>query len=108
MGAGASAMDALPTQLDKTTAKKLAGSKFDEAKFNRCQRNGKVSREDFLKVAGSTSKLAASAKRPTDMLKGDKKGGGKKGGLLVQAKAEAASSSSAERSERRPGVVATL
>jgi len=92
MGAGASALE-LPAQLDKATAKKLAGSKFDEAKFNRAAaKNGKVSREDFLKAAGGTTKTALN--------KGGKKGtgSGKKGagGLIAQAKAEAAASSSAE------------
>ena len=48
MGAGASA---LPVQLDKATAQKAAGDRWDEAAFDKVAKNGSISRDEFLKAA---------------------------------------------------------
>lgn len=52
MGAGAST---LPPTIDKATAKTFAGDEFDEAAFDREAIDGVVSREAFLKAAGTAS-----------------------------------------------------
>ena len=52
MGAGASAIAALPDEIDKATAKTFAGDKFDEAKFNKGATGGKMKKDAFLKAAG--------------------------------------------------------
>ena len=52
MGAGASALDALPAQIDRATAKTIAGEKFDETAFDAAAKDGSVSREAFVQAAG--------------------------------------------------------
>ena len=47
MGAGASALPADLTQIDKEKAQSLAGDKFDEAAFDKAATDGLVTREDF-------------------------------------------------------------
>ena len=52
-GAGASALpkaEALPEHIDKETAKKYAGDKFDEGAFDAAAKDGAVPREEFLKA----------------------------------------------------------
>lgn len=122
MGAGAS-LDALPSTLDKPTAKRLAGPAFDEKAFDKAAKSGVVSRDDFLKAAnkgaggkaagpaagkgkapagGGGKAAAGGAKKAVDVLanKGGaaKKGGKGKagGGLIAKAKADAAASSSSD------------
>jgi hypothetical protein len=115
MGAGASALDALPAQLDEKDAKKFAGDKFNKAAFDKAAKNGKVSRDEFLKAAGApkgapakggkapvSAGSKAGGKAPAGLKKGAAAGGGKGkaggSGLIAKAKEAAAESSPAAAS----------
>ena len=50
MGTGASALENLPDQVDKDTAKLLLSEKFDEAAFDVYAKDGSMSKEDFVKL----------------------------------------------------------
>jgi hypothetical protein len=110
MGAGASALDALPAQLDEKDAKKFAGDKFNKAAFDKAAKNGKVSRDAFLKAAapngapakGGKAPAKTGSKAPAGLKKGAAGGGGKGraggSGLIAKAKEAAAESSPAAAS----------
>lgn len=55
MGAGASAVAALPEHIDEPTAKSFAGAKFNKQAFDRAANEGLVHRDEFMRAAGSRS-----------------------------------------------------
>ena len=61
MGAGASA--SLPPSIDKQTARRIAGERFDEAVFDKAAFEGKISREAFL--AARDGETTATSTPPT-------------------------------------------
>ena len=78
MGAGVSALENLPDQVDKETAKLLLRDKFDEAAFDADAKDGSMSKEDFVKLV-KVGKALAAAKAEAEQAKAE----------AEQAKAEA-------------------
>ena len=78
MGTGASALENLPDQVDKDTAKLLLSEKFDEAAFDAEAKDGSMSKEDFVKLV-KVGKALAAAKAEAEQAKAE----------AVRAKAEA-------------------
>lgn len=56
MGAGAS----IPDEIDEAKAQELAGDKFDKAKFDELATDGKITKAQFLEVAGPQTKCVCS------------------------------------------------
>ena len=70
MGAGVSALDNLPDQVDKDTAKLLLSDKFDEAAFDADAKDGSMSKEDFVKLV-KVGKALAAAKAEAEQAKAE-------------------------------------
>ena len=85
MGAGVSALENLPDQVDKETAKLLLSDKFDEAAFDVYAKDGSMSKEDFVKLVKAGKALAA-AKAEAEQAKAEAE---QAKAEAVQAKAEA-------------------
>ena len=52
-------MASLPEQVDKETAKKWAGDKFDEAAFDQAAKDGTVSKMELLKFSVTSAQIDA-------------------------------------------------
>ena len=67
MGAGASAD--LPSEIDKPTARRIAGDRFDDVAFERAAKNGVVLREDFVSALKMNEAQAATMEALADCVR---------------------------------------